>query len=110
MRWHHGSPHLAQQSDAQRRLMCRRWGRRSPRGVGCRHFEGRPLHPCATPGGEAFHDHHHDQPVSILHLPRKGFWNRIFDYNGTVLLVFEKLKMATNFEIAPQFATVKAKS
>lgn len=57
-------------------------------------------------GGEAFHDHHHDQPVSILHLPRKGFWNRIFDYNGTFLLIFEKLKWARDLKIAPQFAKV----
>lgn len=41
-------------------------------------------------GGEAFHDHHHDEPQSALHLPRKGFWNRVFDYNGTTLLVMEK--------------------
>ena len=61
-------------------------------------------------GGEAFHDHHHDQPVSILHLPRRGFWNRIFDYNGTFFLLMEKLKLARNFTIAPQFATVKAKA
>ena len=60
-------------------------------------------------GGEAFHSHHHDDPVSILHLPRKGFWNRFFDYNGTFLLVCEKLKLAKNFQIAPQFATVPAK-
>lgn len=57
-------------------------------------------------GGEAFHDHHHDQPASILHLPYKGFWNRIFDYNGTFLLVCQKLKWATNLKIAPQFAKV----
>lgn len=61
-------------------------------------------------GGEAFHDHHHDEPVSILHLPRKGFWNRIFDYNGTVFLIMEKLKWANGFQIAPQFASVKAAS
>ncbi|WP_019960359.1 acyl-CoA desaturase [Woodsholea maritima] len=54
-------------------------------------------------GGEAFHDHHHDYPVSALHLPRKGFFNRIFDYNGTLLLIFEKLKWAKDLKIAPQF-------
>lgn len=61
-------------------------------------------------GGEAFHDHHHDEPVSILHLPRKGFWNRIFDYNGTFFLIMEKLKWAKDFQIAPRFASVKAKA
>ncbi|MEL6259413.1 MAG: acyl-CoA desaturase, partial [Pseudomonadota bacterium] len=55
-------------------------------------------------GGEAFHDHHHDQPSSALHRPRKGLWNRIVDYNGTALLVFEKLGWAKNLKIAPQFA------
>ena len=55
-------------------------------------------------GGEAFHDHHHDEPASILHLPRKGIVNRIFDYNGTFLLLCEKLSMARNFKIAPQFS------
>lgn len=55
-------------------------------------------------GGEAFHDHHHDQPMSALHRPRKGIWNRIVDYNGTVLLVFEKLKLVKGLKIAPQFA------
>ena len=40
-------------------------------------------------GGEAFHDHHHDQPISALHRPRKGIWNRIVDYNGTKLLIYE---------------------
>lgn len=61
-------------------------------------------------GGEAFHDHHHDHPKSVLHLPRKGFFNRIFDYNGTMLLVFEKLRLAKSYAIAPQFlpAPVKA--
>lgn len=54
-------------------------------------------------GGEAYHDHHHDQPASALHLPRKGFFNRIFDYNGTILLIFEKLGWANNLRIAPQF-------
>ena len=61
-------------------------------------------------GGEAFHDHHHDEPVSILHLPKRGFWNRIFDYNGTFFLVMEKLKWAKDLNIAPRFATVKAKA
>ncbi len=55
-------------------------------------------------GGEAFHDHHHDFPASILHRPRKGIWNRIVDYNGTALLVMEKLRLAKNFKIAPQFS------
>jgi len=54
-------------------------------------------------GGEAFHAHHHAFPRSVLHLPRKGFWNRIVDYNGTMLLVFEKLKLARNYAVAPQF-------
>ena len=55
-------------------------------------------------GGEAFHDHHHDEPVSALHRPRKGIWNRIVDYNGTALLVMEKLGWVRNLKIAPQFA------
>ncbi|MEO0607267.1 MAG: acyl-CoA desaturase [Pseudomonadota bacterium] len=55
-------------------------------------------------GGEAFHDHHHDQPVSALHRPRKGLWNRIVDYNGTILLVYQKLGWVKNLKIAPQFA------
>lgn len=55
-------------------------------------------------GGEAFHDHHHDQPVSALHRPRKGVWNRIVDYNGTILLVMEKIGWVKNLKIAPQFA------
>jgi stearoyl-CoA desaturase (delta-9 desaturase) len=55
-------------------------------------------------GGEAFHDHHHDEPQSALHLPRKGFWNRFFDYNGTILLVFEKIGWVKNLKIAPRFA------
>lgn len=55
-------------------------------------------------GGEAFHDHHHDEPQSALHLPRKGLWNRIVDYNGTILLGFEKLGWVRNLKIAPQFA------
>lgn len=55
-------------------------------------------------GGEAFHDHHHDEPVSALHRPRKGLWNRIVDYNGTALLVMEKLGWVRNLKIAPQFA------
>ncbi|MEL7128929.1 MAG: acyl-CoA desaturase [Pseudomonadota bacterium] len=54
-------------------------------------------------GGEAYHDHHHDEPSSALHLPRKGLFNRIFDYNGTTLLIFEKLGWARNLKIAPQF-------
>ncbi|MEO1015989.1 MAG: acyl-CoA desaturase [Pseudomonadota bacterium] len=54
-------------------------------------------------GGEAFHDHHHDEPSSALHRPRRGLWNRIVDYNGTALLVFEKLGWAKDLKIAPQF-------
>ncbi len=54
-------------------------------------------------GGEAFHSHHHDEPVSILHLPRKGFWNRFFDYNGSFILLFEKLKLAKNLKYPAQF-------
>jgi len=55
-------------------------------------------------GGEAYHDHHHDEPASALHLPRKGLWNRILDYNGTIILAFEKLGWVKNLKIAPQFA------
>ncbi len=55
-------------------------------------------------GGEAFHDHHHDDPSSALHLPRRGLINRLVDYNGTALLVFEKLRWARDLKIAPQFA------
>ncbi len=54
-------------------------------------------------GGEAIHDHHHDQPDSALHLPRKGLINRLVDYNGTALLILEKLKLASDLKIAPQF-------
>jgi len=60
-------------------------------------------------GGEAFHDHHHDEPQSVLHLPRKGFWNRLVDYNGTLLLVYEKLGWAQNLKIASQFRSDQAK-
>ena len=55
-------------------------------------------------GGEAFHDHHHDEPVSALHRPRRGLWNRIVDYNGTALLIMEKIGWVKNLKIAPQFA------
>jgi stearoyl-CoA desaturase (Delta-9 desaturase) len=55
-------------------------------------------------GGEAFHDHHHGEPVSALHRPRKGVWNRIVDYNGTILLAMEKIGWVRNLRIAPQFA------
>jgi stearoyl-CoA desaturase (delta-9 desaturase) len=55
-------------------------------------------------GGEAFHDHHHDEPQSALHLPRKGFWNRLFDYNGTILLAMEKIGWVRDLKIAPRFA------
>jgi stearoyl-CoA desaturase (delta-9 desaturase) len=58
-------------------------------------------------GGEAIHDHHHEHPSSALHLPRKGLINRLVDYNGTALLVFEKLRWATDLKIAPQFATAR---
>lgn len=54
-------------------------------------------------GGEAIHDHHHEFPDSILHLPRKGVINRLVDYNGTLLLLFSKLGWAKNLKIAPQF-------
>lgn len=55
-------------------------------------------------GGEAFHDHHHGEPISALHRPRKGLWNRIVDYNGTILLAMEKIGWVRNLRIAPQFA------
>jgi len=55
-------------------------------------------------GGEAFHDHHHSEPISALHRPRKGIWNRIVDYNGTILLAMEKIGWVRNLKIAPQFA------
>lgn len=55
-------------------------------------------------GGEALHDHHHDFPRSALHLPKRGIWNRIVDYNGTMLLVLRRLGLAKNLQIAPQFA------
>ena len=55
-------------------------------------------------GGEAFHDHHHDEPQSALHLPRKGVWNRLVDYNGTLLLIYEKLGWVRGLKIAKQFA------
>ncbi|MFW6412574.1 MAG: acyl-CoA desaturase [Oceanicaulis sp.] len=54
-------------------------------------------------GGEAFHDHHHDEPASALHLPRRGLLNRLVDYNGTALLIFEKLRWARDLKIAPRF-------
>ncbi|MGJ3231904.1 MAG: acyl-CoA desaturase [Oceanicaulis sp.] len=60
-------------------------------------------------GGEAFHDHHHDEPSSALHLPRRGLINRLVDYNGTTLLVFEKLRWARDLKIAPQFAAAPAR-
>ena len=41
---------------------------------------------------------------SALHRPRKGLWNRIVDYNGTMLLLYEKLGWVRNLKIAPQFA------
>lgn len=54
-------------------------------------------------GGEALHGHHHDFPRSALHLPKRGIWNRIVDYNGTALLIMNKLKLARDLKIAPQF-------
>jgi stearoyl-CoA desaturase (Delta-9 desaturase) len=54
-------------------------------------------------GGEAFHDHHHDEPQSALHRPIKGVWNRIVDYNGTILLFYEKIGWVKGLKIAPQF-------
>ncbi len=54
-------------------------------------------------GGEALHDHHHAEPQSALHLPREGLINRLVDYNGTAILVFEKLRWARDLKIAPQF-------
>ena len=55
-------------------------------------------------GGEAFHDHHHDEPRSALHRPVKGVWNRIVDYNGTFLLWLEKAGLARNLTIPARFA------
>ncbi len=55
-------------------------------------------------GGEAFHDHHHAYPRSILHLPARGLINRLVDYNGTFLLALRKLGMLDHERIAPQFA------
>ena len=54
-------------------------------------------------GGEAIHGHHHDFPSSALHLPRRGVLHRLVDYNGTLLLAFEKLRLARDLKIAPQF-------
>lgn len=54
-------------------------------------------------GGEAFHDHHHAEPQSALHLPRKGFWNRLFDYNGTLLLIYEKFGWLKETKISPRY-------
>lgn len=55
-------------------------------------------------GGEAFHDHHHHEPQSALHRPRRGIWNRIVDYNGTILLAMEKIGWIRNLKIAREFA------
>ena len=55
-------------------------------------------------GGEAIHGHHHDFPISALHLPKNGFWNRIVDYNGTFLLLLSKLRLAKDLVVAPVFA------
>ena len=60
-------------------------------------------------GGEAFHAHHHEYPRSILHLPRRGIVNRLIDYNGTVLLLLAKLRLARNYHIAPHFAWPEVK-
>ncbi|PWE18306.1 acyl-CoA desaturase [Marinicauda salina] len=54
-------------------------------------------------GGEAIHGHHHEYPTSALHLPRKGLINRLVDYNGTMLLILAKLRLARDLKIAPQF-------
>ncbi len=54
-------------------------------------------------GGEAFHAHHHDEPRSALHLPKNGLINRIFDYNGTMLLLMRRAGLARDLLIAPQF-------
>jgi len=56
-------------------------------------------------GGEAFHAHHHDYPRSVLHRPRRGVVNRLVDYNGTMLLLLAKLRLARNLEFAPEFVT-----
>ncbi len=61
-------------------------------------------------GGEALHDHHHDEPKSALHLPKRGVWNRIVDYNGTVLLAFKKLGMARDLIISTQFLPARART
>ena len=55
-------------------------------------------------GGESFHDHHHDQPQSALHRPRRGIYNRIVDYNGTIILAMEKIGWIRNLKIAREFA------
>jgi len=57
-------------------------------------------------GGEALHNHHHDFPRSALHLPRRGIWNRIVDYNGTAILILSKLRLARDLHIAPQFLAI----
>ncbi len=56
-------------------------------------------------GGEAIHDHHHAFPASVLHLPRTGVINRLVDYNGTLLLAFQKLGLARELKVAPQFSS-----
>ena len=61
-------------------------------------------------GGEAFHSHHHDFPRSALHLPKTGVINRIVDYNGTMLLIMRKLRLATDLHIAPQFLPAPARA
>ncbi len=61
-------------------------------------------------GGEAFHTHHHDFPRSVLHLPKRGIVNRLVDYNGTVLLILSKLRLATDLHIAPQFQSAPARA
>jgi len=58
-------------------------------------------------GGEAFHAHHHDFPRSVLHRPMKGVLNRLVDYNGTAILVMQKLGLAGNLQIAPEFVEPK---
>jgi stearoyl-CoA desaturase (delta-9 desaturase) len=59
-------------------------------------------------GGEAFHAHHHAFPRSVLHLPKNGIINRLVDYNGTVILILRKLRLADRLEVAPQFLEAKA--
>ncbi len=54
-------------------------------------------------GGEAIHDHHHDDPASALHLPRRGWINRLIDYNGSLLLLWNRFGLARDLKIAPRY-------